>query len=62
MNCPICSRDTRILRTDDTSRRRECLGCGHRFTTTEILKEADERRQKIVDSAKALAERILADV
>lgn len=60
VNCPICSHDTRVLRTDDTERKRECTCCGHRFTTAEILKVELERSQRIIEDAKALAERIKA--
>lgn len=58
MNCPVCSHDTRILRTEDTVRRRECVKCGHRFHTAEILKAELERSQRIIEDAKALADRI----
>lgn len=58
MNCPVCNHDSRILRTDDKQRRRECVKCGHRFTTTEVLKAELERSQRIIDDAKALADRI----
>jgi len=44
MRCPKCSSiedkviDSRISREGNTiRRRRECLECGHRFTTTEVL-------------------------
>lgn len=46
MRCPVCvEADTRVVDSrsadDDTSirRRRECGGCGHRFTTFERLEE-----------------------
>ncbi len=60
MNCPICNQsDTKVLdsRTNSSGnavrRRRECNGCGHRFTTYEraeqpvmyIIKK-DGRREK----------------
>jgi transcriptional repressor NrdR len=41
MDCPRCSRPTRVLESRRaeagaaTRRRRECSGCGHRFTTYE---------------------------
>ena len=60
MNCPLCHSDTFIVRTDDTVRRRQCSHCGHRFTTTEILKAELERSQRIIEAAEALAERIKA--
>src|SRR5260221_457255 len=44
MRCPKCTSiedkviDSRITRDgNNTRRRRECLECGHRFTTTELL-------------------------
>lgn len=58
MNCPVCDGDTHILRTDNTERRRECERCGHCFTTAEILKSEHERSQRIIEDAKALADRI----
>lgn len=58
MNCPVCDQKSRVLETDQTSRRRECMGCGHRFTTIEILRDADDRRRQIIEDAQALAERI----
>lgn len=58
MNCPVCSAESRVLRTDATERRRECTRCGHRFTTSEILKAELERSQRIIEDAQALAERI----
>ena len=40
MNCPHCGADTAVLDSRHTAdnlmrRRRECTGCGHRFTTYE---------------------------
>ena len=48
MKCPKCSKsenkvvDSRIVR-DDTAirRRRECIECGHRFTTYEYIEKAE---------------------
>ena len=68
MRCPKCSSiedkvvDSRISKDGVTiRRRRECLGCGHRFTTTEqILREGivvikrDGRREEF-DRTKLLA-------
>lgn len=40
MTCPECGSDTKVVdsrRSEDTvTRRRECLACGHRFTTMEV--------------------------
>jgi transposase-like protein len=58
VNCPICSQETFIVRTDDTVRRRKCKGCGHAFTTAEVLKAELERRERIIEDAKELADRI----
>jgi transcriptional regulator NrdR family protein len=58
VNCPVCSHDSRVLKTTDTERRRECLRCGHRFTTTEILKDEQDRREALIRDARALAERL----
>jgi transcriptional repressor NrdR len=41
MNCPFCGAETKVTNKrdidDSTKRRRECLGCGKRFTTYERL-------------------------
>jgi transcriptional repressor NrdR len=43
MKCPSCDHlesrvlDTRVQRDGEIRRRRECLGCKHRFTTVETL-------------------------
>lgn len=60
MNCPVCSNDTRVVRTDGTVRRRECTVCKHRFTTAEVLKDELERRDRIIGDAVALAEKLTA--
>jgi transcriptional regulator NrdR family protein len=42
MNCPKCDAATHVLDTrQKTKRRRECLSCGHRFSTVEVV-VADE--------------------
>jgi len=58
MNCPYCSyRDSKVIDSRDVNegirRRRQCLGCGSRFTTYERLQPAslfvikkDERREE----------------
>lgn len=40
MTCPVCGGETKVTDTrhpdcETVKRRRECLECGHRFTTTE---------------------------
>lgn len=60
MNCPTCSGDTRILRTDDTERKRECVRCGHRFPTVEILKDEHQRQEEAVRTVLEAAERLKA--
>lgn len=43
MNCPKCGSPTHVLVSrnrpvkQSTNRRRECLQCGYRFTTIEII-------------------------
>jgi transcriptional regulator NrdR family protein len=39
MKCPECSENTQVLETRQTRRRRQCLSCGHRFSTVEILSD-----------------------
>lgn len=56
MNCEICHGDTRVLKTVDTERRRECTRCGNRFVTVEVLKEDQRRKDQLLRQAKALAE------
>lgn len=47
MICPICGEKTKVIDSrsecDCVKRRRECLGCGYRFSTEEI--EVDLRRK-----------------
>jgi transcriptional regulator NrdR family protein len=61
MNCPICEHsESRTVRTDaaatEIRRRRECLQCRHRWTTVERTQEAIARADKIVETARPLAE------
>ena len=60
MNCPVCDADSRVLRTSDTERKRQCVRCGHRFPTVEILKDEHQRRETILKDARALAEKLVA--
>ncbi len=60
MNCPICDRESRVLTKDGVERRRECTGCGLRFTTEERLKEELRRRDAAVQSVLDAAEKIKA--
>lgn len=39
MRCPKCDGDTQVLETRQTRRRRQCLVCGHRFSTFEVLSD-----------------------
>lgn len=55
MKCPVCRQETRVLGKDAAQRRRQCTGCGHRFTTTEVLTDELKRRERILEDAKALA-------
>lgn len=58
MTCPVCGGDTMVFnsrpRPETVYRRRECLTCGHRFTTFEV--EA-ELYQKLTWSIDALMEK-----
>lgn len=40
MTCPVCFEKTKVVDSrhheDSVTRRRECLSCGHRFTTIEV--------------------------
>lgn len=55
MQCVKCKHDTHVLQTRGVRRRRECLSCGHRFTTIEQLligslnadAEPKERKPKV---------------
>lgn len=66
MNCPICNGDTKVLYKDGQDRRRECIGqqgkkgCGHKFTTTEVLKEEHQRQQQAVQAVVDVAEKLKA--
>lgn len=48
MTCPICGDKTKVINSratcDCVKRRRECVSCGHRFTTEEI--ERDLRKKQ----------------
>lgn len=39
--CPECHKETRVMDSrwskNEAIRRRQCLGCGHRFSTTEAV-------------------------
>lgn len=37
MPCPTCGGDTAVLETRNARRRRECVACGVRLVTTEIV-------------------------
>ena len=60
LNCPICSQETRVLRTDDAERRRMCTACGYRFTTTEVLKDEQRRQLEAVQTVLEAAEKLKA--
>lgn len=61
MICPICGGDTKVLYKEGQDRRRQCLGgCGHKFTTTEVLKDQHQRQQEAVQAVKDVAERLKA--
>lgn len=54
MNCPICGEKTRVLDTvsdcEGVYRRRRCLGCDHRFYTTES--DSDGLRFREIEQSK----------
>lgn len=59
VNCPICQGETVVLSKVGNDRRRKCAtGCGKRFTTTEVLKEEQNRLKEIVQDAAALAAKV----
>lgn len=61
MKCTICKGDTVVLATDGNDRRRKCVGkCGHRFTTTEVLKDDWQRDQEAVQTVIEAAEKLKA--
>jgi transcriptional regulator NrdR family protein len=59
MNCPLCKADSRVLRTTGPERRRECVRCGHRWTSVEITKDEHERDKKVIETMKAVAHDVL---
>lgn len=66
MNCPVCRGDTKVLYKDGPDRRRECVGkggkpgCGHKFTSIEVLKDEHERQREAVQTVVDVAERLKA--
>ena len=61
MDCPICNSETRVLRTVDNERRRECTRCKHRFTTVEQEKERVTVTDTIVANLKELIGQLQPD-
>ncbi len=58
MNCPSCHSDMRVMdsrkQAGSTVRRRECLSCGHRLSTMEVvLAQRAERPPKAPKPAQA---------
>ncbi len=59
MSCPICSNDeTRVVRKNGKTRRRECERCGHRWNTVEVDKQRYEDETKAVSDVRALATKL----
>jgi transcriptional regulator NrdR family protein len=60
--CPICSAATYVRSTEaqggNVVRRRECIQCGHRFTTLETPEIELKRLRAIEKAARALSERL----
>lgn len=50
MTCPICNGKTKVIDSrhedDSTRRRRECVECGYRFSTTEVDSDLYQRMVK----------------
>jgi transcriptional regulator NrdR family protein len=60
MKCPKCGGATRVFKTVSPRGRRECLDCGHRFSTRENLLTPEDKaliRRAAEASLKAVAER-----
>lgn len=55
MKCPVCGNKSRVIATDSGRRRRECLNCRARWTTTEV----NHRDAKRLHEARALAQKVL---
>jgi len=55
MTCPVCGGDTKINDSRSSGerlrRRRECLKCGHRFTTIEVDADYLEKLEAIQKKA-----------
>lgn len=56
MRCPVCGgqstvKDSRLSKAVDNAirRRRECLGCGYRFSTLETVVDGDRRAKDAAD-------------
>lgn len=58
MTCPVCGEATKVIESrnsragESIRRRRECLACGHRFTTREVDDEMLERLERIARAAR----------
>ena len=56
MNCPICTHDeTRVLRSRNGCRERECCRCRHRWPTRELAEQRVEQLEMIEKLAGQLA-------
>jgi transcriptional regulator NrdR family protein len=65
MNCPECKAGTKVLETRMTAkghrwRRRECIVCSHRFTTTEWSRQARTitvrvKKSEVLDKLRSVA-------
>jgi transcriptional regulator NrdR family protein len=63
MDCPIChSTETKVIRTDaqaeSVRRRRECLRCGHRYSTVECAEDIGAQFTELKRRLAALRELI----
>ena len=48
------------MHTEAPDRRRQCTACGHRFTTTEVLKDEQRRQLEAVQTVLEAAEKLKA--
>jgi transcriptional regulator NrdR family protein len=61
VKCPVCSEPTKVVDKDGPERRRQCTGCGQKFTTQEVLKAERKREQQAVRAVLEAASKINAE-
>lgn len=57
MNCPVCNQDSKVLDSNRTRRRRECLHCRYRWTTVEVTTQ----RYKLLVKLEEIVTQLQAD-